>query len=135
MKQKKINAGNGRIVTLQQLNSDVITRPKKEILKDILELYGFKDAVVEGGNDATGVVFSYNSKPEYGFSISLQGTKVTAKANCSSGTIYFKVAESITEYQTVNIKDGVFALNSSGTTTQYDFGYVAECMDGSSTYL
>lgn len=135
MRQKRINAGNGRVVTLQQLNSGVITRSKKEILKDVLELYGFKDVIVEGGNDATGVQFQYQSKREYGFSVVLQGTKVTAKANCPIGTIYFKTASGTTSYQTVNIIDGVFSLNSSGTNTQYDFGYVVEAMSEGSTYL
>ena len=135
MRRKAINAGNGRVVTLQQLNSGVITRSKKEILKDVLELYGFKDVVVEGGNDATGVVFTYNSKIEYGFSVALQGTKVTAKANCPAGTVYFKVASGVTQYQTVNIRNGVFSLNSSGTNAQYDFGYVVEAINEKSAYL
>ena len=135
MKRKRINAGNGRVVTLQQLNSGVITRSKKEILKDVLELYGCKDVVVEGGNDATGVVFTYNSKIEYGFSVALQGTKVTAKANCPAGTVYFKVASGVTQYQTVNIRNGVFSLNSSGTNAQYDFGYVVEAINEKSAYL
>lgn len=135
MRQKAINAGNGRMVTLQQLNSSIVTRSKKEILKDVLELYGFKDVVVEGGNDTTGVVFTYNSKIEYGFSVALQGTKVTAKANCSAGTVYFKVASGVTQYQTVNIRNGVFSLNSSGTNAQYDFGYVVEAINEKSTYL
>ena len=112
MKQKRIDAGSGKVVTLQQLNSSVITRSKKAILKDVLELYGFKDVVVEGGNDATGVIFTYNSKPEYGFSVALSGTKVTAKANCFSGIVYFKVSSGITQYQSVEIKDGVFSLTA-----------------------
>lgn len=135
MKQKAINAGNGRVVTLQQLNSSTITRSKKEILKDVLELYGFKDVVVEGGNDATGILFQYNSKVEYGFSVVLQGTKVTAKANCFSGIVYFKTSSGVSQYQSVQIKDGVFSLNSFGTNSQYDFGYVVEATEESSLFL
>ena len=135
MRQKAVDAGNGRVVTLQQLNSSSITRSKKAILKDVLELYGFKDVVVEGGNAATGIMFQYNSKTEYGFSVVLQGTKVTAKANCLKGVIYFKVASGVTSYSSVNVVDGVFSLNSSSTNAQYDFGYVVEAMEEFSLFL
>lgn len=134
MKQQKIDAGSGKWVTLQQLNSSSITRGKKEILKSIFELYGFTDVSVTGGNDATGVQFQYQSKKEYGFSVVLQGTKVTAKTPIYKGVVYFKAADSITSYQTVSISNQQITLNSSGTNSSYDFGYVAMCMSENDLY-
>ena len=133
MRNKSITVDN-KIIKLTSLNN-VTGISKKDILKAILQLYGFSDISITGGNDATGITFIYQSKSDYGFSIALKGTKVTASANCKSGTVYFKAGNGITPYKTEYIIDGKFSLNNSGTTSTYDWGYVVEAMNEDSTFL